>query len=270
MKKYIKYIKNNYKSLFIIAFVVVMFLFLNQCKNTKKWKHKFNTEQQENKQNLIAMKNEIREYKNKNNINTFSSAIAIMSKEELKLNFPDLYNRMKDEFGEVQYVTNTVIQYVDSSYVSNSVIELSENHYAIQTNYTSNDSNLYIESLSKFYAEIIPQDADKSKVDLKITNDTTEFKKIYFRIDLTTGIKKDEDGIYKIFVTPNNKHINIVKLIGADVSEYFQINDNTISSTTKRWTIGPYIGYGIMFAKNNAMYHGLTVGASVQYSLIRF
>jgi hypothetical protein len=57
------------------------------------------------------------------------------------------------------------------------------------------------------------------------------------------------------------------KIEGADVSKL--LNSPQTSSTKKRWTVGPYIGFGIAFGKN--VYQiGPGVGVSLQYALIRF
>jgi len=83
-----------------------------------------------------------------------------------------------------------------------------------------------------------------------------------FKFGLTTGIKKDKDGLYKIFVTPDSDKFVVTNLKGADVSNYLKEQESSLK-TKKRWSIGPNFGYNVVFGKNNQIYHGL-------WKIIRF
>ena len=120
-----------------------------------------------------------------------------------------------------------------------------------------------------FYAKVNFLDEQHSRFVLKITPDITKFEDMRFKFGMTTGIKKDADGIYRIFVTPDSDKLTVIDLKGADVSEYFK-EGNSDLNRKKRWSVGPNIGYSIVFGKDNHLYHGLSAGISVQYSIVRF
>jgi len=251
----------------LIITTVLLILFLRQCNSTNNWKNKLKQEKFENAQNIHALKDSIKEEYNKNNIKSFSKAIAIMSKEELQENFPDLYNSFKNEFGEVKYITHTIIKYKDNGQTSNAVVKLDSNHYYVGSNYINKDSTIQIVGKSYFYADILKND---SAYNLIVKPDITVYDSISFSIGLTTGIKKQDD-IYRIFVTPDNKNVNIVSLKGADVSNFINsLEFPKQQMKKKKWSIGPNIGYSILLSKNNQVYHGVSVGISVQYSIFNF
>lgn len=268
-KDIFSFIKNNYKAIFIIAFVVILILFLNQCSSTRKWKEEYKQEQQRSVQNMAALNDSIKYYKNKDDVGTYSKAIAQMSPSELKKYFPDLYKRLEAELGEVKVITHTEIVYRDTGSVHTVLSILDNDHYALNSEYYSSDSSVYIKSSSMFYAKVNFLDDKHSRFTLKITPDIIKYEDLRFKFGLTTGIKKDDDGIYRIFVTPDNDKMTVIDLKGADVSEYFKEQNNGLNKR-KRWSVGPNIGYSIVFGKNNQLYHGLSAGVSIQYSIVRF
>lgn len=267
--KIINFIKNNYKAIFVAVFFIIIMLLLRQCDSTRKWKNQVKAERQKANQNLIALSDSIENYKNKNNKQTYAKVMAEMSPKELKINFPELYQKVKSEIGEVKYVTNTKIIYKDTGSIKNSVAVLSENYYGLHSNYFNKDSTINLNSISKFYAIVQFLNEDHSKFKLKITPDVTTYEEMSFKFGLTTGVKKDKDGLYKIFVTPDNDKFVITDIKGADVSDLFKDNKNNIKGKRK-WSIGPNLGYSIVFGKNNQIYHGVSAGISIQYSLLRF
>jgi len=267
--KIINFIIKNYKSIFIASFFIILMLLLNQCNSTKNLKNKLKAEEKRTEQNIAALNADLESYKNKDSIPTYSKPIAQMSKEELEKYFPGLYEKIKAETGEVKYITNTEVVYRDTGSVKNTVSKLDKDYYSVKSEFYNPDSSVYLKNSSAFYAKVQFLDTSKSKFKLNITSDVTTYEEMRFKFGLTTGIKKDEKGIYKIFVTPDNDKFTVTSLKGADVSNYFKQPEDALKQA-KKWSIGPSIGYGIVFGKNNQIYHGPTVGFHISYSLMRF
>ena len=188
------------------------------------------------------------------------------TEEELKETSPDLFNKLEVEFGEVKTIIHTVIKYVDTGSVKNKIAKLDGNSFALNSNYYSVDSSIYIDATNIFYANI--DSTNSSNIKLNIKSGTSKYNKIEFKTGFTTGIKKTKNGTYNIFLTPDSKSVVVTELKGADVSNYF-LKDNP-SVKRKRFSIGPYLGYGAVFAGGNKVYHGISVGVSYQYSIFNF
>ena len=261
----ITFLKKNYKSIFLLAFFVLILLFLRQCDSTKNWKLKYKANETKNAQNIKALTDSLSKSENKNGDITFDKALASMSKEELKKSFPELFDKLEAEFGEVKVITHTVVKYVNTGSVINKIAKLDSNQFALNSIYYSSDSSIYIDATNTFFAKIDSSNLSKIKLDIK--NGVSKYNKIEFKTGFSTGIK-EKDGIYSIFLTPDNKSIVVTDLKGADVSNMF-INNKDITKR-KRFSVGPYIGYGAVFASGDKMYHGVSVGASIQYSLFSF
>jgi len=262
----ITFFNNNYKSIFLIAFFAIILLFLKQCDSTKNWKLKYETNEIKNKQNIKALTDSLSDKENKNGDVTFEKALAGMSKEELKESFPDLFDKLEAEFGDVKTITHTVVKYIDTGSAINNVAKLDSNYFALNSIYYSPDSNIFIDATNTFRAEV--DTSNFPKVKLNIKNGVSKYNAIEFKTGFTTGIKKNKEGVYNIFLTPDSKSIVVTSLEGADVSNFF-VKEQIISKR-KRFSIGPYIGYGAVFAAGNKMYHGVSVGASIQYSIVNF
>lgn len=266
MKKIFDFIVLNYKNIFVFIFAIVIIILLKQCNETKSLKKEIKNNLLLYEQNRMALNDSIEIYKNKNGAQSYQKAIAKMTSEELKINFPDLYNSLKEEMGEVKYITRTEIEYRDTGSVTNSLSILDKDYYVLKSEFYNEDSTVHIKASNMFYAKTKFIDSDRSRFILDIKPDVTKYDKLSFKLGLTTGIKKDENGIYKIFITPNNPNFKITNIEGADVSDYFSKN----KLSNKRFSLGPNIGYSAVFGKNNNLYHGVSVGVSLQYSLIRF
>lgn len=262
----ITFLKNNYKTIFVIAFFILAALFLNQCDSTKKWKIKYNNNKQQNAQNIKALTDSITKEVNKAGQASFGKALASMSKEQLEQTFPDLYAKLKDETGEVKIITNTVIRYIDTGSVKNVIAKLDKETFKLDSKYYSKDSSVFIDAFSTFTAKI--DSTKQQKPAIIISKGITNYKTISFTTGFTTGIK-EKDGVYNIFLTPDSKNVTVLELKGADVSNLF-IKDEEAIGKSKKFSVGPYLGYGAVLGSGNNMYHGISVGVAIQYSLFKF
>jgi len=261
-----KKILDNIKAILIIASVLILLLLLNQCNTTRKLKKELKYQKQVTDQNMAALSDSIAVYKNKYGQIGYSKSIADMSASDIEKYFPDLYTRLKGELGEVKILWKTRIEYRDTGSTKNAVIKLDGNKYSLNYTYYSNDSSLLIKSSNTFYAFPILIDKEKNEYSVKTAPGISTINDMSLKIGFTTGIKK-EGNLYKIFLTPDNDHIIVTDLEGADVSK--MINPPPISIKDKKWSVGPYIGFGMTFT-NGAYHIGPGVGISVQYSILKF
>jgi hypothetical protein len=259
-----KKILDNIKPILIVVGVLILLLFLNQLNITKKLKNEIKQQQSINLQNMAALNDTIQIYKNKADLNSYSKPIAEISSEDIKKYFPDLYQRLKNELGEVKIIWNTKIKYVDTGSVKNAIIQLDSNKFSLDYIYHSKDSSLYIYSTNTFFAEPKQTDTITNKYSVIIHQGISTINEISLKMGFTTGIKK-ENNLYKIFITPDSENITVTEIKGADVSNML----NPSIPPIKRWSIGPYIGYGIAFNKTSYTM-GVEVGIGLQYSLFKF
>ena len=64
MKKFLEFIADNYKSLFLIAFAIVVFLWISQCNRKNDIKKQLKNEKLKTQQNMLAINDSIKKYKN--------------------------------------------------------------------------------------------------------------------------------------------------------------------------------------------------------------
>jgi len=259
-------IKKNINAILIIAGVLILLLFLNQCNTTRKLKNEMKRQEQVSKQNLAALNDSVKVYKNKLGQLSYSKPIADMSVSEVEKYFPELYKRLKAELGEVKIIWMTKIEYRDTGSVKNGVVSLGNNKYAVKYDYYSKDGSLHIKSTSMLFIEAMLTDKITNRYDIVTKPDISTIDDMSLKLGFTTGIKK-EGGLYKIFITPDNKNVIVGQIEGADVSNL--INPPQSSSKTKRWSVGPYIGFGMSFGKDGYII-GPGVGVSLQYSILKF
>jgi len=250
-------IKNYLLPIISIIAVLFIILFLRQCSLTANAKKDTIRNSQIANQNYHALNDSIKIYKNKVNQITYNKPIAEMSINDLKQYNPDLYQKIKNEGGDIKIIYRTNVVYRDTGSVKNVIVQLDSNEYALNYNYYSKDSSLHVNSTNLFYLE-------QTLNHICVNPGISTINDLSLKMGFTTGIKK-EGNLFKIFLTPDNDNIVVTKLEGADVSNLL------IPPVTKkkRFSIGPYIGYGIVF-KGNAYNIGPGVGICFGYSLIRF
>jgi hypothetical protein len=263
-------ITDNILTITIIVGIIFLLLFLNQSNSTNKLKSELKRQEQVSKQNMAALNDSIKVYKNKIGQLTYSKPIADMSAKDIEKYFPDLYVRLKNELGEVKIIWKTEIEYVDTGSVVNSVIKLKNNQYALGYNYYSKDSLLHIKSTNTFFADLVLMETEDNvdKYSITMQPGISTIDEMSLKLGFTTGIKK-EGSLYKIFITPDNKNITVNHIEGADVSNI--INPPTPSTKYKKWSIGPYIGFGAYInSTNKSVQLGPEAGIGLQYTLFRF
>ena len=267
LKAIFEVIKKNITIISVVAVMILLFLFLNQCNTTRRLKNEIKTEAQKTAQNLAALTDSIKIYKNRAGQDSYSKPIAEMSPDEIKKYFPDLYQRMKNELGEVKVIWRTRIEYRDTGSVKNGIVQLDTNKFSLNYNYYSKDSSLNIKSTNTFFADAKLVDKEKNKYSVVVSPGISTINNISLKLGFTTGIKK-EGTLYKIFITPDSKNIYITSLEGADVSN--MINPPQSTTKKKRFGISIVANYGVIVGNNGKVGLGAGFGIGVSYSLIRF
>lgn len=262
-KDILEKIKTNWQFVLICVSIILFMLLLNQCSTTRKLKAEIARQELISGQNLAALNDTIKVYKNRIGEMSYVKPIAMMSIDELEKYYPELYAALKAEWGEVKVIWKTRIIYRDTGSVKNSVLNLEGNKYALDFDYTSLDRNLRIKARNTFFATPILIDEEKNIYDIETKPGITTIQDFSLKLGFTTGVKKDNDGIYRIFVTPDSDKIVVTDLKGADISELFVPPP---APKKKRWGIGPYIGVGL----STDMKLSPQVGLGVTYSIIRF
>lgn len=262
----LKKILDNIQAILVIAAVLVLLLFLNQCNTTRKLKKEMQRQEQISKQNMAALSDSLKVYKNNAGQISYSKPIAQMSPEEIKKYFPELYTSLEAALGKVQVIWKTHIEYRDTGSVKNAIVQLDSNKYSLNYDYYSPDSSLHVKSTNTFFAEAKLVDKEKNQYKVITAPGISTINDLTLKMGFTTGISKEGD-LYKIFITPDNKKVTVGDIVGADVSN--MINPPQPPSKNKRWSIGPYIGFGMSFGKGTYQI-GPGVGVSLQYSVLKF
>lgn len=268
LKKIWEFIRNpkNLQFILLAGIIIFIFLWLDSCNGKKHSQDLLKEEKRLAKQNEAAWRDSIVEYTNKAEEKGYKKAIFQMTKEELKEHNPELYEDVKKESGKVTTIIKTKIEYRDTGSVKNVLTKIGDDKYSLAFDYTSSDSVFNLNGRTNFYGQIEVVDSLTNKCVLHVIPDSTFIDNSTFRFGLTTGVKKDTDGIYRIFVTPSSSNIIITDIKGADLTDY---RKQILKS--KRFSFGPYIGYGIMIHQTTGQFaFGPTIGISLNYSLIRF
>ena len=211
------WIKKNIQTVIIILGVLFLMLFLNQCNKPTKYKKELKRQNEISKQNYAALSDSIKIYKNLLGETSFSKPIAQMNSEDIKKFFPILYEKLKNEIGDVKIIWQTEFVYRDTGSVINAIVKLDSNKYALKFNYFSQDSTLNIKSNNTFYVNSSLVDPILNKYSISIKQGVSTIEDFNLKLGFTTGIKKEGD-LYKIFITPDNNKVAVTHLEGADVS----------------------------------------------------
>lgn len=248
----------------ILAFIF-MCLYFNQCSKTRFSKKELQKQEQIANQNYKALNDSIVSYRNKVGNISFSKPIAEMNKDDIKKYFPKLYETLKNELGEVKVVWEAYVQYRDTGSVKNAILQIDEDKYSLNYEYYSNDSSLYVNSSNTFFVKSNLINNDFNKYNIVVSPGISTINDLSLNISLTTGIKKDKDGIYRIFVTPSSDKIKITSIEGADVSSLLIPK----VEKKKKWSVGPCAGIGVGLGEKNIMLTPV-IGISIQYSIFNF
>ena len=259
----------KYKTFIVVVVSVILtVVMLQTCQENKNLKKQIEAEKAKTEQNIAALTEDLKTYKDKYDNVGFIKPIAQLTKEELKQYNPDLYAELEKELGTVVVVEKIKLVYVDSGYVKNFVKKISDNQYSIGFNYKSKDGVLDIFGRSTFGVFATPSN-DIAKYDLDFTPGVTYIDTAKIQFGLVTGIRQDPDNIYRIFVKPSSPNIHITNLEGNVVSDYLNLTPTT--EKPRKFGVSAYLGYGATIdTKTRTVGMGPSGGIAVTYTIFSF
>lgn len=263
------FIYNNRTKIAIIGCVVLAILLINKCNDAAVAERGAKLEKARSEQNIRSFTEDVQKYKNEAKELSYKKAIAEMDLKELKRNYADLYADLQKEKGKVRVIIKTKIEYRDTGSVKNSVADIGGGKYSINFYYASSDSTAIVAGRNEVFAKIIKDKLDSAKI--VMSPGRTYIDNLNFKFSLTTGIKKDTDGIDRIFVTPSTDKITITDIQGADVTNYMKdkCKDYLPAQKAKRFGLGPYVGFGLGI-NGKGVQVAPQIGVGLSYSLFRF
>ena len=211
-------------------------------------------------QNNTALSDSVRLTKNKLGDVEASKNVLITKNKDLKDLSEGLAAEVKKEKGKVyglnKYILGIKKDPADTIFIDNTLIEYANGEYGLDWKYDTVfdvKNSREIAGISKFQFK-----------DSTITPTNTLISKDIINFNLVTGLR-EKDGNIEIFARSDYPGFNIVDLEGAIIDP----KKNPVMKkfiTPKKWTVGPYIGFGF----SNSIKPSVQIGVGVQYSLIRF
>lgn len=255
--------------LFAYSIVILMTLFaFSQCKS----KQDEISKRIKSDQNLVAMNDTAKFYKDKYGNTITEKSILILSEKELKKQNRDLYDKVQKQNGNIISLNNTIlILKQDTADLrgklrngKGEVVKIDSTHFKV------NWSMDYIwdnKNFDKYQGTTLVSVSSKNPLNLK--HDKTELTGRQSQIDLTFG-EKVVDGKYKVFVQSAYPGLTQKSLEGV----FIDPNTNKdIKSLMKKqhWFTGFSFGIsvtpGYNLIGNN---FGITVGPSLTWNLYQW
>lgn len=261
------------KSKLFVAAIIISLISLSayQCSRIQELKRR----QQISDQNQIALNDSIRYEKLKNGEFQASITSYIASEKELKELNKSLYDKIKQQSGDIFSLNNAIIQLrLDSAMLSKYLVEkdkviqrllkLDENTYAAPWSLSYRyDSLNYDVFTGRTYIQIGNKDP------LELLHVDTEMINRLTQIDLTWGQKVEKDKL-RIFIQSSYPGFNVAQMEGVLIDPN---NSPYIKSLLrkKHWFSGFSVGLGVSGGFNiTTGKYGLVVGPSILWNIYTF
>ena len=261
------------KSKLFVAAIIISLISLSayQCSRIQELKRR----QQISDQNQIALNDSIRYEKLKNGEFQASITSYIASEKELKELNKSLYDKIKQQSGDIFSLNNAIIQLrLDSAMLSKYLVEkdkviqrllkLDENTYAAPWSLSYRyDSLNYDVFTGRTYIQIGNKDP------LELLHADTELISRLTQIDLTWGQKIEKDKL-RIFIQSSYPGFNVAQMEGVLIDPN---NSPYIKSLLrkKHWFSGFSVGLGVSGGFNiTTGKYGLVVGPSILWNIYTF
>jgi hypothetical protein len=261
------------KSKLFVAAIIISLISLSayQCSRIQELKRR----QQISDQNQIALNDSIRYEKLKNGEFQASITSYIASEKELKELNKSLYDKIKQQSGDIFSLNNAIIQLrLDSAMLSKYLVEkdkviqrllkLDENTYAAPWSLSYRyDSLNYDVFTGRTYIQIGNKDP------LELLHADTELISRLTQIDLTWGQKIEKDKL-RIFIQSSYPGFTVAQMQGVLIDPN---NNPYIKSLLKKkhWLTGFSLGIGATGGFNiTTGKYGLVVGPSILWNIYTF
>lgn len=223
-------------------------------------------------QNISALQDSVRTYKNKNDDLVYEKLAYIASEKELAK-----YNKeLKDEVSYLKdnpitvtkYITRIVHDtvrvpvYIDTTNITwnaDSTIKYIPFEWDNDTTYNENNYR----KLGGNFIVAVDTTMNGSINDFEITNDE-------IGLSFTTGLTENSNDQVEIFITSDYPGFVPTAIEGA----LFDPRESTVIKKffpPKRWAVGVYGGYGFYFDPSNTKFgSGIQLGVGIQYNLFQW
>ena len=247
------------------AAIILAILYLRQCGQVKYEKKKASQNQQALTDSIETMK-----LKNGELITQKATFVADAKElEKLNASLYAEYETLKKEKSKPKVIIKSKIVYVDSGEVNNVLSQLLKNKYSLNFDYKGSDSIISIVGRSEFKAFPKYNSDDLTKFKLDIRPGKTYFDSIRVSLGVTLGIKEDRDGVDRVFVKPYpfTDKIQFTDVNAVQLEDYYKSKYN---KNKKKFTVGPYVGLGVVMGTNGQIQLKPQIGLGVQYSIFKF
>jgi hypothetical protein len=221
-------------------------------------------------QNIAALQDSVRSYKGKNGTLVYEKLALMTSQDDL-----DKYNKeLADELKNLKDHPLVVIKW--NTKIVHDTIRIpvtagnsffNTDHSVRTTPFTWKDSTFYSPGNyhiigGKYFVEVDTNMNAKSR-DFLVTTDE-------FGMSFVTGLTENKAGKVEIFVTSKYPGFKPTTIEGA----LFDPRESEVIKKyfpPKRWSAGPYAGYGVYFDPvNMRVGSGITLGISVTYGIFQW
>jgi hypothetical protein len=267
MAQILDFIKKNYFFILVIAVVVLSVLLFNTCSTLKTERADRKYQEKQDAQNYSAKLDSVTVIYDKKLKAYVSSKDEYVVKElsDLKKYNLELAAEIKKIKGDVIDAINSKAQ-IDIGKISTSskvvVLDEKTNHYGLNftSGYKDPGFTQTIEGTSRFF--VIP---DLTAKKWSIKADSTIFNTDLTTISVTYGSRLNKDKKYEVFAISPSPKVKFIDLTGAYIIEN---QPKPAPLKTKRFGIGPYIGYGLN--NFNSPKFGMSIGVAAHYDLLQF
>lgn len=239
----------NQRFLLLVGLVLTIFFGFQQCEAKKEYK----AEVQKQKNNIEALNDSVRYYRNEAGELTARKRALETDKEQLKTLNEDLHEELKKEQDRVEYLSeiNAELKTDSTRADTTNTVQVGNEHWRFDWNLTrtGQDWRRVLTGYTEF------------NIDSTGTpyNPNTEILKDLIRLKFITGIKKS-NGYKEIFLRSTYPNLEIKDIEGAIIRDEFREQSNP-----SRFGIGLSVGSGYTPDGFQPF-----VGATLNYNLIQF
>ncbi len=218
------------------------------------------------KQNQAALK-DMEIVKNKNGELSYQKALSEGTAKDLKKTNDSLYKALKAEKGNVKFIASAGVSWKSPEIiVDNQLFAINDTTKGLKWS-NKNDYHT-IEGMSTFGFV-------QTQKSYRLSAGQTTISKDEVNLSLITGLK-EENGIYKIFITPKTPGVTISNIEGAIIDKKTILGNNIsplVDSKAKKGGLGIHAGIGIMPMVNStgvSLGWGPVISVGYNYNVIRF
>lgn len=262
---------NKFTLIVLLAAVVFLLLFLQQCNSNANLKKEKDLMEQNDK----ALKDTLSFTKTRNGQMQAEISTLVMDKGTLEKTNKGLYDEVREQKGKVAQINRVNAELRSQIVVLEGMIAKDMDEPSGSVDAAGNYSKYPINLTHSFKYDTTFSPGNYRRIaastKLKLTNDSTvvpgstTITEDVFGISFITGLEKKDDH-YEIFVRSKYPGFQVTKLEGAIIPQ----DDLLPPQKKKHWTVGPYVGGSINITREGATSFGGSVGVGIMYSIFRF